>query len=164
LLEKEDFVKYYQTARKRALSSVNIMSAWRKTGLIPLMTEEVLSKLPNKPLDPPNKAQLQLIVNGSPPMDLLVGTGSNYVEKATEAIKRTMLGSPAKQAIETIEFLNANNAILNKTYDRLSCYCAFSQGAEKGQARRQPGPFSQQSRRRQATGRAGSQGKGRGSP
>jgi hypothetical protein len=47
-------------------------------------------------------------------VDLLVGAGPNYVEKATEAIKRTMLGSSAKQAIEMIEFLNANNVILSK--------------------------------------------------
>jgi hypothetical protein len=90
------------------------MSAWRKTGLIPLNPQEVLSKLPNRPSTTRQSSQLQLVVNGNAPLDLLVGAGTNYVEEATQAIKDTVLGSPVKRIIDTIEHLNANNAILSK--------------------------------------------------
>jgi uncharacterized protein YkvS len=47
-------------------------------------------------------------------LDLLTNAGHDYVLKATEAIKNTMMGSSAKHVIETIEFLNANTAVLSK--------------------------------------------------
>jgi hypothetical protein len=47
-------------------------------------------------------------------LDLLVGAGTNYVKKVTQAVKDTMLGSPIKHVIDTIEHLNANNTILSK--------------------------------------------------
>jgi hypothetical protein len=63
---------------------------------------------------------------------LLAGAGSNYVEKATEAIKRTMLGNPAKQAIGTVELLNANNAILSKLTTDLVATARSHKGSKKG--------------------------------
>jgi DDE superfamily endonuclease len=112
-LEKEDFIQYYQNARKKALRESNILSAWRTTGLLPFDPRVVLIKLPNRPITPPEATQIQLILNGSPPLNLLVGANDDYVIKATQAIKNTMLGSPAEQAIKTIEYLNTNNAILS---------------------------------------------------
>jgi DDE superfamily endonuclease/helix-turn-helix, Psq domain len=113
-LEKEDFIKYYQEARKKALREANIFSAWKKTGIIPYNPQEVLTKLPNRPTTPPESTQLQLIVNGSSPLNLLIGADHNYVAKATQAIRDTMLGSPADHVVNTIEYLNANNAVLSK--------------------------------------------------
>jgi hypothetical protein len=125
-LEKEDFVKYYKIARCRALNSNNIMSAWRKTGLIPLNSQEVLLKLPNRPITPPND-----VVNENP-LNLLVGVGQSYVEKATEAIKQTMPESPAKRVISTIEYLNANNAILSKINTDLVATTRTHKESKKG--------------------------------
>jgi predicted component of type VI protein secretion system len=59
-----------------------------------------------------------LILNGSP-LNLLVNGNEDYITKATQAIKETMLESPAKHCIRTIEYLNANNAILSTTNSQL---------------------------------------------
>lgn len=87
-LEKEDFITYYQNARKKALRESNIHSAWRATGLMPYNPQTVISKLPNKPTTPSKSTQIQLILNGSP-LDLLVGADSDYITKATQAIQDT---------------------------------------------------------------------------
>jgi hypothetical protein len=63
--------------------------------------------------------QIQLILNGSSFLNLLIDADYDYVIKAIEAIKNTMLDSPADHAIKTIEFLNANNAILSKINTQL---------------------------------------------
>jgi hypothetical protein len=63
---------------------------------------------------------------------LLVGAGNNYVIKATQAIKDTMLGSPAEHTIKTIEYLNASNAILSKTNAQLMAITQAHQQAERG--------------------------------
>jgi hypothetical protein len=52
-------------------------------------------------------------------LNLLVGVNEDYVTKAIQAIKDTMLGSPAEHAIRTIEYLNANNAVLSTTNAQL---------------------------------------------
>jgi hypothetical protein len=124
-------MKYYPIARKRALYNTNKMSAWRKTGLIPLNPQEVLSKLPNRPSMPPQDTQLQLVVNGNAPLDLLIGAGNNYIEKATQAIQDTMLGSPAKHIVDTIEHLNVNNAILSKINADLVAASVAHKGTKK---------------------------------
>jgi hypothetical protein len=48
-----------------------------------------------------------------------------------EAIKNTMFRSPAEQAIKTIEFLNANNAILAKTNSQLVATARARKDAKK---------------------------------
>ena len=105
---------------------------WRITGLIPFSPQTVISKLPNRPITPPESTQIQLILNGASPLNLLVGAGNDYVTKATQAIKETMLGSPAKHAIQTIEYLNANNAILSTTNAQLVATARARQKAKKG--------------------------------
>jgi hypothetical protein len=42
-----------------------------------------------------------------------VDADSNYVSKATQAIKDTMLRSPAALYVKTLEYLNAINTILS---------------------------------------------------
>jgi hypothetical protein len=79
----------------------------------------VFTKLPNRPSTPFKLTQIQLILNGSSPLNLLINAGEDYVTKATQAIKNTMFGSPIEQAIKTIEYLNANNAILCSTNSQL---------------------------------------------
>jgi DDE superfamily endonuclease len=118
-LEKEDFIRYYQNARKKALRESNILSAWRTTGLFLFSPQTVISKLSNRPVTPPESTQIQLILNDGSPLNLLVGANEDYVTKATQAIKNTMLGSPAEHALRTIEYLNANNAILSTTNAQL---------------------------------------------
>jgi hypothetical protein len=71
-------------------------------------------------------------LNGSSPLNLLVGAGNDYITKATQAIKQTMLGSPAEYAIRTIEYLNANNAILSTTNAQLVATARARQEAKKG--------------------------------
>lgn len=85
---------------------------------MPYDPQTVISKLPNRPSTPPESTQIQLVLNGSP-LNLLVGANDNYITKATHAIRDTMLGSPAEHCIKTIEYLNANNAILNTTNAQL---------------------------------------------
>jgi pyruvate/2-oxoglutarate dehydrogenase complex dihydrolipoamide acyltransferase (E2) component len=130
-LDKEDFIEYYQNARKKALRESNILSAWRTTGLLPFNPQIVLDKLPNRLTTPPESAQIQLILNGSP-LNLVVGADHDYISKATQAIKNTMLGSPAEQAIKTIEYLNASNAILSKSNAQLVALTRARQQAKKG--------------------------------
>jgi hypothetical protein len=71
-------------------------------------------------------------LNGASPLNLLVGASNDYVTKATQAIKDTMLGSPAKHAINTIEYLNANNAILSTTNAQLVAAARTRREAKKG--------------------------------
>jgi hypothetical protein len=59
-----------------------------------------------------------LILNGSP-LNLLTNANEDYITKATQAIKETMLESPTEHCIKTIEYLNANNAILSTTNSQL---------------------------------------------
>ncbi len=117
-LEKKDFIIYYQNARKKALRESNIRSAWKATGLVPYNPQTVISKLPNRPNTPPESTQIQLVLNDFP-LNLLVGANEDYITKATQTIKDTMSGSPAQHYIKTIEYLNANNAILNTTNAQL---------------------------------------------
>jgi hypothetical protein len=58
----------------------------------------VISKLSNRPNTPPKSTQIQLILNGSP-LNLLTNANEDYITKATQAIKETMLGSPAEHCI-----------------------------------------------------------------
>jgi hypothetical protein len=85
---------------------------------MPYNPQIVISKLPNRPNTPPESTQIQLILNGSP-LNLLTNTNEDYIIKATQAIKETMLGSSAEYCIRTIEYLNANNAILSTTNSQL---------------------------------------------
>jgi pyruvate/2-oxoglutarate dehydrogenase complex dihydrolipoamide acyltransferase (E2) component len=62
----------------------------------------------------------------------VVGADHDYISKATQAIKNTMLGSPAEQAIKTIEYLNASNAILSKSNAQLVASTRARQQAKKG--------------------------------
>jgi hypothetical protein len=62
----------------------------------------------------------------------VVGADYDYISKATQAIKNTMLGSPAEQAIKTIEYLNASNAILSKSNAQLVALMRACQQAKKG--------------------------------
>jgi len=117
-LEKKDFIIYYQNARKKTLRESNIHSAWRATGLMPYNPQSVISKLPIRATTPSEATQIQLVLNGSP-LNLLVGADEDYITKATQAIKDTMSGSPAQHCMRTIEYLNANNAILHTTNARL---------------------------------------------
>jgi hypothetical protein len=58
-------------------------------------------------------------LNDASPLNLLVDASNDYVTKATQVIKDIMLGSPTKHAINMIEYLNANNAILSTTNAQL---------------------------------------------
>ena len=80
--------------------------------------QTVISKLPNKPTTPSKSTDIQLVLNGSL-LNLLISADNDYITKATQAIQDTMAGSPAAHCIKTIEYLNANNAILNKTNTQL---------------------------------------------
>jgi hypothetical protein len=58
-------------------------------------------------------------LNDESPLNLLISVNEDYVTKATQAIKNIMLGSPTEHALRTIEYLNANNAILSTTNAQL---------------------------------------------
>jgi hypothetical protein len=75
---------------------------------------------------------MQLILNGNSPIKLLVGADVNYVNKATEAIKKTMLGSPGDLCVRTLEYLNATNAILSKENAQLVASARSRQQTKKG--------------------------------
>jgi hypothetical protein len=92
----------------------------------------VLAKLLNRPITPPEATQIQLILNNSSPLNLLISAGNDYITKATKAIKNTMVGSPAEHAIKTIEYLNANNVILSKTNAQLVAITRARQQGKKG--------------------------------
>jgi hypothetical protein len=69
-----------------AAQQSNILTAWRTTGLIPFSPQIVISKLPIRPITPPESTQTQLVLNGASPLNLLVGANNDYVTKATQAI------------------------------------------------------------------------------
>jgi hypothetical protein len=71
-------------------------------------------------------------LNSASPLNLLVGANNDYITKATQAIKQTVLGSPAEHAIRTIEYLNANNAILSTTNAQLVATARARREAKKG--------------------------------
>jgi hypothetical protein len=58
----------------------------------------VISKLLNRPNTLPESTQIQLILNGSP-LNLLTNANKDYITKATQAIKETMLRSPTEHCI-----------------------------------------------------------------
>jgi DDE superfamily endonuclease len=64
-LKMEDFIRYYQTAHKKALQETNILSAWRTTGMLPFNPQKVIEKLLNRPTTPSESTQIQLILNGN---------------------------------------------------------------------------------------------------
>ncbi len=74
---------------------------------------------------------MQLILNGSP-LDLLIGASTEYIAKATQAIKDSMAESPAERTIKIIKFLNANNAILSKINAQLVVAARTRQQTKKG--------------------------------
>ena len=51
-ISKLDFMRFIQVARKQAITTTNIMSAWRGAGLILFNPGHVLGKLP-RPITPP---------------------------------------------------------------------------------------------------------------
>jgi hypothetical protein len=92
----------------------------------------VIKKLLNRLTIPPKNTQTQLILNGDSSVNLLAGADSDYVGKATQAIKNTMLGSPAALCVKTLEYLNATNAILSKENAQLVATARARQQAKKG--------------------------------
>lgn len=56
-ISREDFITYYQVARKGAITSENLSSAWKKTGLFPFNPQEVIHQIENLG---PNATQAQL--------------------------------------------------------------------------------------------------------
>lgn len=91
----------------------------------------MIKKLPNRPTTSPENTQIQLILNGDSSVNLLAGADSDYVSKATQAIKDTMLGSPAALSKRSNN-LNATNAILNKENAQLVATARAHQQAKKG--------------------------------
>ena len=75
---------------------------------------------------------MQLILNGSSPVNLLIGADSDYVSKATEAIKNIMIGSPTALCVKTLEYLNAINAILSKENAQLVATARAQKQSKKG--------------------------------
>ncbi len=70
-VNKIDFLRYYQEARSTAITTHNILSAWRGAGLIPFNPSVVISKLP-LPKTPPyasftnsNEVQVNIAVTPS---------------------------------------------------------------------------------------------------
>jgi DDE superfamily endonuclease/helix-turn-helix, Psq domain len=53
-LEKEELIRYYQLARKDAVTKASIMAGWKKTGLFPFNPTEVAELPPNPVLGPPH--------------------------------------------------------------------------------------------------------------
>ena len=49
---KEDFIHIYSAVYQQALSSSNIQSGFEATGLVPLSSERVLSKIQKTPTPP----------------------------------------------------------------------------------------------------------------
>jgi hypothetical protein len=80
---------------------------------LPFNPQTVLTKLSNQPSTPTHGTQTQLVFNESS-VDLLIGASDSYIVKTIQIIKDTLRESSAEKAIKTIEFLNANNVILNK--------------------------------------------------
>ena len=52
-VSKVEFLNLIQVARKQAMSTTNILSAWRGTGLVPYNPQHVIDKLP-RPVTPPS--------------------------------------------------------------------------------------------------------------
>lgn len=52
-MDKTDFIRLIQMARKNAATEKNIRHAWQKSGLFPIQPHVVLDKLRLKPLEEP---------------------------------------------------------------------------------------------------------------
>jgi cytochrome c553 len=81
---------------------------------------------------PSENTQVQLILNGNSSVNLLINADSNYISKAMQAIKNTMLGSPAALCIKILKYLNAINAILSKENAQLVATVYSYQQAKTG--------------------------------
>ena len=104
---KEDFIHIYLAVHQQALSSLNIQSGFKATGLVPLLSERILLKFqkiptPSRVVKPtrPNPAVPLLGRAGSPSHDLWVGMAmgmnwlTQWVLKAPIGLGWAWVGDP----------------------------------------------------------------------
>ena len=102
-VSKLDFLRFIQVARKQAITTINIMSAWRGAGLIPFSPGHVLGKLPRSTTHPTRSETLtdapktvQRIQEAS---DALISRMTPSSRAHVELLKTTALNAVADRVI-----------------------------------------------------------------
>lgn len=123
-ISRVEWVEMYIRARRKALTSHNILGGWRGAGLVPLSPTSVLDKLPtvsgpaaSQPHTPPQQTDLDLsLLESSPPDGTELRQANTLLNSAIQA--SCDLPSPAKRYTERMsrafESTHSENVTLRK--------------------------------------------------
>ena len=101
-VSKVEFLNLIQVARKQAMSTTNILSAWRGTGLVPYNPQHVIDKLP-RPVTPPSCRD----VNNDTPKT------TKRIQEASDVLLTRM--TPSLRAHVDVLKTTALNAVADRT-------------------------------------------------
>ena len=101
-VSKVEFLNLIQVARKQAMSTTNILSAWRGTGLVPYNPQHIIDKLP-RPVTPPSCRD----VNNDTPKT------TKRIQEASDVLLTRM--TPSLRAHVDVLKTTALNAVADRT-------------------------------------------------
>jgi hypothetical protein len=141
-IPRVQWVKMYMRARERALTSHNILSGWRSTGLVPLSPITVLGRLPMKPgpsssppHTPPQQNDLDLfLLDSSPPDGTELRQATSLLNSAIDACEK--LSSPVKRFKKrmtcTLETTQSENVTLRRQLKEAEALTSTRKARKKG--------------------------------
>jgi len=141
-IPRVQWVEMYKRARDRALTSHNILSGWRSTGLVPLSPITVLARLPARPgpspsppHTPPHQIDLDLsLLDSSPPDGTELRQATSLLNSAIDACED--LPSPVKrftkQMSHTLETTQSENVTLRRQLKEAEALLSTRKVRKKG--------------------------------
>ena len=128
-VSKLDFLRFIQVARKQAITTINIMSAWRGAGLIAFSPGHVLGKLPRSTTPPTRSETLtdapKMVQRVQEASDALISRMTPSSRAYVELLKTTALNTVADRVI----LKHTNQELLAKQAQRRQK--AFRKGGVK---------------------------------
>ena len=131
-VDKVDFIKMYQKARVKVMTSANIKSAWTKSGLLPLNPAIVLEKLPSRnprPNTPPelrltssdgvSSFALSFTPSNSAKVDVLIHRIAKHNNKDLQTFKK--LAKACTSAIARSQCQESTDKTLLEVAEHLQC-------------------------------------------
>jgi hypothetical protein len=141
-IPRVQWVEMYMRARERALTSHNILSGWRSTGLAPLSPITVLGRLPTRPgpsssppHTPPQQIDLDLsLLDSSPPDGTELRQATSLLNSAIDACEN--LPSPVKRFAKrmtcTLETTQSENVTLRRQLKEAEALLSTRKVRKKG--------------------------------
>jgi hypothetical protein len=127
-IDKASFIEYYSEARKTALTYANITSAFEATGIHPFMPSKPLEKL--RPHTPP--CQITFNAQGKESITIqLQNPDEKTVTQVIDLVRKSLIGTPARELQTIIESLFTTTAILSKANSELVANAHKSKAKKK---------------------------------